>query len=230
MSDWVARVLGPRVQEPSAVSAASLVVQTALLEYRALRDEVLQVFQRMAATAALGLAIAGAAASIALSRDLGAMEPPVLLVASFLIMLNSVAVISMSLHVATITRWLQHIARDQVRPVISEAAARKCSVPADLLGWEAYYSSRRIHEKSAFRLRRFVWLVLIPLPCAAGILQAQALADLLQKSQGQYPTSWILLGMGVLLDVAAGVYSVALLRQIAAVRKSKFSAADVNET
>jgi hypothetical protein len=207
-----------------------LVVQTALLEYRALRDEVLQVFQRMAATAALGLAIAGAVASLALSRDLGAMEPPVLLVASFLIMLNSIAVISMSLHVATITRWLQHIARDQVRPVISEAAAHKCSVPADLLGWEAYYSSHRIHSKSAFWLRRFVWLVLIPLPFAAGIFQAQALGDLLQKSQGQYPTSWFLLGVDVLLDIGAGVFSVALLRQIAAVRDAKFSAADVNET
>lgn len=125
----------------------SLVVQSALIEYGYLKQETLQVFQHMLATATLGLAIAGATASLALTDQLGPIEQaPILLLASALILMNGMAVISMSLHVTTIARWLQHIADAHVRAMLTSAAGKGETIPPDLLGGRT--TSSALHSEA----------------------------------------------------------------------------------
>jgi hypothetical protein len=230
MSTRITRLLGCRRNEDRASSVAGLIVQTALHEYSALREEVLQTFQRMVVAATLGLATAGAAASLALSRDLGWMESVVLLVASLVILLSTVGAISMSLHVATITRWLQHIASTQIRPVIAEAAKGLYTVPPDLLGWDDYQRNAKIHGLWERVLRRCVWLALTPLPITAFVFQLKALADLWPPQvhwPPQVQVPWCLMGVAVIVDIGVVIYSVLLLLQISAVRRAQFSAEGV---
>jgi hypothetical protein len=231
MRSIVPRLRGGRNDGNEAVQVAALVVQTAMQEYSALREEVLQTFQRMVAAATLALAIAGAGASLVLSQNLDGVEWAVLLLASMGILVSTVAAISMSLHVTTITRWLQHIARDQIRPAIADAARGRITVPADLLGWDDYQRNPEIHGLWARLMRRLVWLAVVPLPLTAAAFETRALQDLLKiggpNGDPLWCVPWLAIFLALAADVGVVLYSVVLLLQIAAVRRAEFSGEDV---
>jgi hypothetical protein len=209
------------VTRHDSIDAADLVVRAALTEYQCLRAEILHTFQQMQAVTTLGLAIAGAVASLVFSQHLGDIEVAVLLVGTALILMDGVAVVAMSLHISTITRWLQHVSTTHIHKAIAAGAGPLVEVPDDLLGWDDYLAADRSGRRiTGGFLRRIAWLALIPLPSAALVFEARAALDVAANVQIVTPVVAGLIAVDALGSVGAAIYALLVLRQVKALRSS----------
>lgn len=202
---------------PDTIAAANLATSVALAEYNALRQELLQCYQYMAAATALSLTAIGGVASLVIGANLAALEPPVLLLAAAFVLMMGIGIVATGIHVSTIANWLKHTSKE-IRQLVSDSAGSSISVPKDLMGWEQHVSKDLKQSSLIPRLRSLVWLQSATILIGAVAFQIRAAWDVANGRTDLVTLSQTLGVVDVALTVLAVAYGALCLREVVRLR------------